>query len=201
MRACDTSDDSASDTEEEEMDVRGSIRRRNRNQAEAILHRDRYGEPTTAPRRRMRPSYFSNEPPRRDTERYSPRVVAQSRDASAYVRSFYNPTTWRDDALEDSERLEREAAQFEALAQQAARRLRQRNQLAEESAGTSEEEIPTLVSIDSTPDSLDRELRDARSLLERLSRREDISDDFWASVGLTRSFADPVERFQERERL
>jgi hypothetical protein len=198
MRACDTSDDSASDTEEEEMDVRGSIRRRN--QAEAILHRDRYGEPTTAPRRRMRPSYFSNEPPRRDSERYSPRVVAQSRDASAYVRSFYNPNTWRDEALEDSERLEREATQFEALAQQAARRLRQRNQAADESP-SSEEEIPALVSIDSTPDSLDRELRDARSLLERLSRREDISDDFWASVGLTRSFADPVERFQERERL
>jgi hypothetical protein len=148
----------------------------------------------------MRPSYFSNEPPRRDSERYSPRVVAQSRDASAYVRSFYNPNTWRDEALEDSERLEREATQFEALAQQAARRLRQRNQAADESP-SSEEEIPALVSIDSTPDSLDRELRDARSLLERLSRREDISDDFWASVGLTRSFADPVERFQERERL
>jgi hypothetical protein len=126
--------------------------------------------------------------------------VAQSRDASAYVRSFYSPNTWRDEALEDSERLEREATQSEALAQQAARRLRQRNQAADESP-SSEEEIPALVSIDSTPDSLDRELRDARSLLERLSRREDISDDFWASVGLTRSFADPVERFQERERL
>lgn len=46
---------------------------------------------------------------------------------------------------------------------------------------------------------LDQELRDARSLLERLSRRDDVSDDFWASVGLTRSFADRVERLGERD--
>lgn len=71
---------------------------------------------------------------------------------------------------------------------------------ADEPANTSEEETPPpLVRADSTP--LDQELRDARSLLERLAHRQDISDDFWASVGLTRSFADPVERFQELERL
>lgn len=48
---------------------------------------------------------------------------------------------------------------------------------------------------------LDQELRDARSLLERLTRRGDIGDDFWASVGLTRSFADGVERVQDRGRF
>lgn len=60
---------------------------------------------------------------------------------------------------------------------------------AEERAGT-DEEMP-----------LDQELRDARALLERLARREDISDDFWASVGLRRPVADRVERIQQRERL
>lgn len=70
---------------------------------------------------------------------------------------------------------------------------------ADEPASTSEAETPPLTRADSTP--LDQELRDARSLLERLASREDISDDFWASVGLTRSFADPVQRFQELERL
>lgn len=49
--------------------------------------------------------------------------------------------------------------------------------------------------------SMDQELRDARVLLERLTRREDIPDDFWASVGLRRPLADGVERIQERERL
>lgn len=47
---------------------------------------------------------------------------------------------------------------------------------------------------------LAQELRDARALIERLTRREDISDDFWASVGLRRPAADRVER-QHRERL
>jgi hypothetical protein len=187
MRACDTSEDSASDTEEEETDVRGSIRRRN--QVEASNDRFRYPPESTAPRRRMRPSYFSNEPPMRDTERYSPRVVERSRDASAYVRSFYTSGSRRDAHQEAAQRLER---------------IRQLDEPGDEPgdepAITSEEEVPPLVSMDST-ESLDRELRDARSLLERLSRREDVSDEFWASVGLTRSFGDPVERFQELERF
>jgi hypothetical protein len=63
----------------------------------------------------------------------------------------------------------------------------------------SDDEAPTLISSNSP--ALDQELREARSLLERLSRREDVSDDFWASVGLTRSFADRVESFNEREHL
>ena len=37
--------------------------------------------------------------------------------------------------------------------------------------------------------------------VERLTRRGDIGDDFWASVGLTRSFTDGIERVQERGRF
>jgi hypothetical protein len=63
-------------------------------------------------------------------------------------------------------------------------------QIAADDRATSDEETPLV----------DQELRDARILLERLSRREDISDDFWASVGLRRPVADRVERIQQRER-
>jgi hypothetical protein len=63
-------------------------------------------------------------------------------------------------------------------------------QLAAEDRAATDEEMP-----------LDQELRDARVLLERLSRRVDVSDDFWASVGLGRPVADRVERIQQRERL
>jgi hypothetical protein len=61
-------------------------------------------------------------------------------------------------------------------------------------ASTSDDDIPPLIAINSP--ALDQELREARSLLERLSRREDVSDDFWASVGLTRPFADRVEALE-----
>lgn len=67
---------------------------------------------------------------------------------------------------------------------------RMEEQSAAEERAASDEEMP-----------LDQELRDARALLERLTRREDISDDFWASVGLRRPVADRVERIQQRERL
>lgn len=181
MRACDTSeDDSASDTEEEEIDVRGSIRLSNATEAA----RNRASLETSEPiRRRMRPSLFSNEPPLRDSERYSFRVYEQSRDASAFVRNFYtNSAASREDVETERPLLSQLDGPIEELS----------------SAG-SEEEAPSLVRISSLP--LDQELRDARSLLERLTRDPDVSDDFWASVGLTRSFAGPVERFQERERL
>jgi hypothetical protein len=67
--------------------------------------------------------------------------------------------------------------------------------LADNNDDDDEDDAPSLVPTDAVP--LDQELRDARSLLERLSRRGDVSDDFWASVGLTRSFADRVESFHE----
>ncbi|KAH7389540.1 hypothetical protein DE146DRAFT_620185 [Phaeosphaeria sp. MPI-PUGE-AT-0046c] len=164
MRACDTSDDdTASDTEAEEDDTAPT--------AETIRHR--YNPYIL--RRRSRPSYFSDEPPHRDTERYSQRVTERTRAASAYVRSYYGPVY-------------REGPRMEQL-----------DGSVDGPLSASDDEIPPVASSDSS--NLDQELREARSLLERLSRRVDITDDFWASVGLTRSFADRVESFNERERL
>lgn len=186
MRACDTSDDdTASDTEAEEDSAPT---------AEAIRHR--YNPYTL--RRRSRPSYFSDEPPHRDGGRYSRRVTERTRAASAYVRSYYRPDS------------QRRSADGDMSGAQPSPRLRQVHSRAprmEQLDGTpdgplsaSDDEVPHVASSDSSSN-LDQELREARSLLERLSRRVDITDDFWASVGLTRSFADRVESFNERERL
>ncbi|KAF1839290.1 hypothetical protein BDW02DRAFT_540254 [Decorospora gaudefroyi] len=193
MRACDTSeDDTASDTEEEEVDVRGSIRRLNGR--EVYRNRIAPSDPIV-PRRRIRPSYFSNEPPIRDTARYSPRVVDRALNAGIYLRRYYGSGAWR--GTEEEEEVQRRPpiSQFDGPTDEPP------SASSEEGISALEEEIPPLVRADAGAQPLDQELRDARSLLERLSRREDISDDFWASVGLTRSFADPVERFQELERL
>jgi hypothetical protein len=152
MRACDTSeDDTASDTEEEEMDVRpgpNSLRRRSR-------------------------QGYADEPPLRNSNLYSSGVRERSRDASAYVRSFYGGMTPRDSA--QPERPPHD--QFDGPAE-------------EPSIGD-----------DYMPVDREQELHDARALLERLARREDISEEFWASVGLTRPLADRIERIQHRERL
>lgn len=193
MRACDTSDDdTASDTEAED---------------DEDTHR--YQSITL-----LRPSYFSDEPPHRDPERYSRRILESSRNASSYVQRFYNsgsrPRSMRG-ALSSPYPPRREG-------QSARPRLEQldgpTDEGVEESrdapadsladgpidgpAPASEDEVPVFASLSSP---LDQELREARSLLERLSRREDVSDDFWASVGLTRSFADRVESFNERDQL
>lgn len=150
MRACDTSDsDTASDTEEEDMDVRPDILSLRRGGGRG------YGE----------------EPPSRNPNRYSRGIRDRSREASAYVRSFYGSTR------EETHQPERPLND-------------QLDGPAEETSNVVEE-LQTL----------DQELRDARAILERLTRREDISDEFWASVGLSRPMADRVERIQQRERL
>jgi hypothetical protein len=41
-------------------------------------------------------------------------------------------------------------------------------------------------------------MRVARAILERLTQREEYSDEFWASVGLTRSMADRVDSYYEQ---
>ncbi|KAK7190719.1 hypothetical protein DPSP01_006671 [Paraphaeosphaeria sporulosa] len=142
LRACDTSeDDSASDTEaEDEVLDSNSMRRRHT-----------AGTTSNGP------------PPTRGP--YSRAIREQSRESTAYVRSFYGEVPF-----EHARRME--------------------EQLAAEERAATDEEMP-----------LDQELRDARVLLERLARREDVSDDFWASVGLRRPVADRVERIQQRERL
>ena len=150
-RACDTSeDDTASDTEEEEMDVRPGPN---------SLRRSRQG--------------YADEPPSRNSNRYSGGVRERSRDASAYVRSFYGGITPRDSA-------------------QPERPFHDQLDGPVEEPSMGDEDMPV---------DREQELRAARALLERLARREDISEEFWASVGLTRPLADRVERIQHRERL
>ncbi|XPS77731.1 hypothetical protein M3J09_009758 [Ascochyta lentis] len=137
-------------------------------------------------RRRMRPSYFADEPPsprryRRDLTRLGP-------DEGRYARSYFSDSNFA-----------RIPGSLHGPAQQAV-------QVDGPVDGPEDAGEPTsFATVDddampaTTPASpLDQELRDARSLLERLTRRDDVSDDFWASVGLTRSFADGVERVQER---
>jgi hypothetical protein len=188
MRACDTSDDdTASDTEADEdtAPTADTIRRRY--------------NPITL-RRRSRPSYFSDEPPHRDTERYSRRVMERTRDASAYVRSFYSPDSAPPRRSLRVLRSPRTSSRVPER-QVDGPRLEQLDGTVDGPAPASDEDIPPLIEANSP--ALDQELREARSLLERLSRREDVSDDFWASVGLTRPFADRVEAlesFHERER-
>jgi len=152
IRACDTEDDSASDTEEDDVEVRPGL---------------------SSLRRRGRPGY-GDEPPSRNSNRYSRRVRDRSRDASAYIRSFYGGVTPRD-------------------SQQSERPLN------DQLDGPAEE--PSMGDDDMV--ALDQELRDARALLDRLTRRDDLPDEFWASVGLTRSLADRIERATvvQRERL
>jgi hypothetical protein len=186
MRACDTSDDdTASDTEADDDDETAPT-------AEAIMHRY---NPITL-RRRSRPSYFSDEPPRRDAERYSRQVMERTRDASAYVRSFYGPPAAQSRSLRGVMSNPNRAMRYRTVVD--GPRMEQLDGPVDETASPSDDEIPPLVSLHSP---LDRELQEARSLLDRLSRREDVGDDFWASVGLTRSFADHVEHSNERELL
>jgi hypothetical protein len=152
MRACDTSeDDTASDTEEEDIDM----------------------GPGPNPLRRRHRQAFADEPPSRNSNLYSRGVRERSRDASAYVRSFYGGIAPRDSAQPE-------------------------RPLNDQFDGPAEDRS---VGDDDMPVDRDQELRDARALLERLARREDISEEFWASVGLTRPLADRVERIHQRERL
>lgn len=138
-------------------------------------------------RRRMRPSYFADAPP--SPRRYGRSVMDTGSDARRYVRSFYSHD-YSLQAPRDTQVDGPVDGPVEGLAQD------QREQEAD-SFATVDDEAPST----SPASPLDQELRDARSLLERLARRADIGDDFWASVGLTRSFTDGIERVQERERF
>ncbi|OSS51471.1 hypothetical protein B5807_03590 [Epicoccum nigrum] len=168
-RACESSDEgdsTASDTDEE-------------------------AATNTLSRRRMRPSYFADEPP--SPRRYGRSVMEQGLDARRYIRSYYShertpdpfSTLWQTDGPPRSPEPQ-----------------------GEEGPRQEADSFATTVVDDDAPPStaglaspLDQELRDARNILERLARRGDVGDDFWASVGLTRSFADGVERVQERGRF
>ncbi|KAF2635866.1 hypothetical protein P280DRAFT_473510 [Massarina eburnea CBS 473.64] len=113
----------------------------------------------------------------RNPYRYSRRVREQVRESAANVRSFYGEVTahgpGRGVGRPAEDQLDDGSSEDHA-----------------EERNTTDEEMP-----------LDQELRDARALLERLARRDDIGDEFWASVGLRRPLADRVERIQQHEPL
>ncbi|KAF3040800.1 hypothetical protein E8E11_005255 [Didymella keratinophila] len=146
-------------------------------------------------RRRMRPSYFADGPP---TPRpYGRRIRDAGDDARSYVRNFYSGD-WSSRPLlgeRDYEEPRARDAQADGLVDGPL------------DSPPREPEADSFATVDddaqgeSPASPLDQELRDARSLLERLTRRGDIGDDFWASVGLTRSFTDGIERVQERGRF
>jgi hypothetical protein len=146
-------------------------------------------------RRRMRPSYFADGPP---TPRPHGRRMRDTSDgARSYVRNFYSGD-WSSRPLlgeRDYEDPGTRDARVDGLVDGPL------------DSPPREQEADSFATVDDeaqgeTPASpLDQELRDARSLLERLTRRGDIGDDFWASVGLTRSFTDGIERVQERGRF
>ncbi|KAF2269299.1 hypothetical protein CC78DRAFT_308836 [Lojkania enalia] len=149
IRACDTSDDeTASDTEEEDMETRPVF---------------------SSLRRRSQPSYAADEPPSRDPARYSRGVRDRSRDASVYVRGFYSGSRLRDQSQQPESNMN------------------------EQVDGPTERLRSEMHDMQDELQVLDQELRDARAILERLSRRDDISDEFWASVGLARPVAENVQ--------
>jgi hypothetical protein len=119
-------------------------------------------------------------PPSQSPHRYSHGVRDRSRNASAYVRDLFF----------DRSDLVRNLFERGDVSEQRERPFGQLDGPAEETT-SGDDDIQTL----------DQELRDARAILERLARREDISDEHWASIGLTRFLADRVERIQQRERL
>ncbi|KAF2793561.1 hypothetical protein K505DRAFT_417702 [Melanomma pulvis-pyrius CBS 109.77] len=124
------------------------------------------------PRLSSRPMQGLADAPPRNFNGYSRRVHDQSREVRAYMQDFYGGTTPRDSPQPEPPL----TGQLDGPVDE---------------PSTRDDEITAL----------DQELRDARALLERLSRRDDISEEFWASVGLTRPLADRVERIQQRERL
>jgi hypothetical protein len=190
-RACESSDEgdsTASDTDEE-------------------------AATNTLSRRRMRPSYFADAPP--SPRRYGRSVMEQGLDARRYIQSYYTNERAFFTAVEEPPFYEQPFYQPNLLGQ-----AMDPDPYGEEGLGQGADSFGTTVVADSfataivvdddddAPPStaglaspLDQELRDARNILERLARRGDVGDDFWASVGLTRSFADGVERVQERGRF
>lgn len=158
-------------------------------------------------RRRIRPTYFADEPP--SPRRYGRNVLDQGIDARRHVRTYYSDAASQD-ARYDLVR-PRDAQLDGPVDEQPPARHEPAHEEADSFATVVDDDDDDDEDDDDDDDDagqstspaspLDQELRDARSLLERLTRRGDIGDDFWASVGLTRSFADGVERVQERGRF
>ena len=126
-------------------------------------------QPTYSRRSRRFAHTNFGEPPARNPNLYSRNVHERTREVTNFIRNAYTRAPMRS---EDSQESERNAS---------------------DSSGAI---IGALGIFEDDMQALDQELRDARAILERLTQREDIGDDFWASVGLTRPAADRVERLQ-----
>ncbi|KAF1358331.1 hypothetical protein EJ07DRAFT_180047 [Lizonia empirigonia] len=129
-------------------------------------------------RRRMRPNHFADAPPT------PPRTMtASDREARRFVRSAARSLLWPfHDPDEHDTEYDSDSNPHDSNPHDSTHDSNHHST----SHSTSHSTFP--------PPLPDQELRDARNLLQRLTSRRDITDDFWASVGLTRSFADGVER-------
>jgi hypothetical protein len=178
MRACDTSEgESASDTEaedEDEFDVAAA-----RESARARVERLR-GAERTAQRLRM------------------------GRNSAAANEDELELQGLRENVERAEERIRSIERMTDRLAAASTRALFGHHSTAQFPFGRppgDQLDGPAEESTDGEDDRQTLDQEDARAILERLTRREDLSDEFWASVGLTRSMADRVERVQQRERL
>lgn len=162
LHICETSDDSASDTEAEDED----------------MHRE-----FIAPHRSSGFTTSFHDPPTQPPHSLSRNLHDRSRDSAAFVRSFFREFNLHEEALRQSSGqappLRSSSDQLDGPAVDG---------FAEERTAV-DDELP-----------LDQELRDARALLERLTRRDNVPDEFWASVGLRRPLADRLERVQHEQR-
>ncbi|KAF2196741.1 hypothetical protein GQ43DRAFT_435752 [Delitschia confertaspora ATCC 74209] len=142
-RACESDDDSPSDTEVESQEP-SNLRRASTWRRTLLL---------------------ADEPPSRNPERYSRSVRDRSSDFSRSVRGLYSrrPESQLPSAEDDH--------------------IRHR-------ADSTEQEMQAL----------DRELQQARGVLERLSRRVENTDGLWAYIGLTQPLADRFERIEQQRR-
>lgn len=134
-------------------------------------------------RRRMRPTFFADAPPLPHPRRHGRSVADAGSSARGYVRRYYADADARVRQAQREEEAERdgEVDSFSTVADV-------------DDAPTH----PDRRDLDGEERGRDQELRDARSLLLRLTERGDVGDEFWASVGLLRSFADGVERVERR---
>ncbi|ORY09391.1 hypothetical protein BCR34DRAFT_602904 [Clohesyomyces aquaticus] len=163
IRACDTSDDdTASDTEEEDMELRPEQ-----------IHTTRRAHWVGGGVTINRPAYRVDGPPSRDPTRYSRAVRERSRDASAYVRNYYSHTLPREPTQQSERPLSSGLDGLDDVRQ----------------------------NLEDEADTLEMDLQGARALLEGLAQRDDIPDEFWASIGLSRSAQAQIERLQDQIRL
>ena len=189
---CDSSDsDTASDTEDEDMDTTL------RYLARDLAHQD----PRTLRSMDMGLHLARSRETLRDTRARLARIRTSIRDSpppqdpDRYPHAVHERSAMASRALQASRRRRRER-RINGLGTQSAPRdtANWPPQVDGPVDGPADE--PTASSFEDELQTLDQDLRDARAILERLIRRDDISDEVWASVGLPRPIAD-----QLRERL